>query len=90
MRASAMARASFVALAVLAMTTDSTLARNAEGRNVVFGNLNIKRIDPNDPYAVKACTDSGGTVKTDEHGIKICDRHDNHRYLPMEGAGQGK
>ena len=64
MKLSAILCASFVTLAALAMTAESTLAAKFA--------VNAKRLDPYASTAVKDCTDAGGIVSTAKDGTKTC------------------
>ncbi len=58
--------ASFLALAALTVTATAATSVNSSKSNSDL------RIDPNDPKAVKACTDGGGTVTKDAAGNPVC------------------
>ena len=69
MKRTAVLLASCVTLVGLALTADGALA--AIALNSSRSNI-YKPIDPHNPGAVKACTDSGGKVGKDPKGEDAC------------------
>jgi hypothetical protein len=69
----AIARAAVVVLAALPPMASGALAQgvNYNSSKSNTGNITVSPLDPNDPNAVKACTDGGGVVSTSQ-GKTIC------------------